>query len=86
MTSNARRPASSAPHPPAEGSRLGEAGRAHHGELGGVDPGAELPGFGHPERVRLAVQVEAGHGHEADAVVEDRPRLAGEHGHLVAQG
>ena len=47
--------------PRAEGLRLGEPGRAHREELLDVDQVAELAQLRHPERVGLAVEVEARH-------------------------
>ena len=69
----------------AEGLRLGEPGRAHGEELLDVDPVAELAQLRHPERVGLAVEVEARHLGEHDALVEVGVGLAGEHLHLVAR-
>ena len=70
----------------AEGLRLGEAGRAHGEELLDVDQVAELAQLRHPERVGLAVEVEAGHLGEADALVEVGVGLAGEHLDRRARG
>ena len=71
--------------PPAERAGLGKAGGAHHGELGDVDSRSELPRPGHPEGIRLPVQVETRHRNESHPVIEDRPGLAGEHGDPVAE-
>jgi hypothetical protein len=67
-----------------ERQRLREAGGHHHADLGHVDPVAVLLAAGHPERVRFAVQVEAGHLDQAHARVEHRVRRAGEHVDLVS--
>ena len=72
--------------PEAEGPRFGEAGRAHHPELQGIEAGVELAELGDPERVGLAVEVEAGNRGEANPVVHFGPRLAGEHLDGVAEG
>ena len=64
---------------------LAEAGRAHDGELQGVEAVGELPGVRDPEGVGLPVEVEAGDGGEPHPVVELGPRLAGEDLDRVAQ-
>ena len=65
--------------PQREGQRLAEAGRAHDAELEPVLPRGELARVRDPERVGVAVEVEPGHGGEADALVELGPRRPGEH-------
>ena len=70
----------------AEGLRLGEPGRAHGQELLDVDQVAELARPRHPERVGLAVEVQAGHLGQPDALVELGVRLAGEDLDLVPEG
>ncbi len=74
------------PRPQAERERLGEAGRAHDGELGGVDEGMELVRPRHPERVRFPVEVEARHRNETHPLVEHRVGLPGEHRDVMAEG
>ena len=69
----------------AEGLRLGEPGRAHGEELLDVDQVAELAQVRHPERVGLAVEVEARHLGQPDALVELGVGLAGEDLDLVAE-
>ena len=64
--------------PFAERLRLGEPGRAHGQELLDVDEVAELPGLGHPERIRLAVEVEARDLGQPHALIELRVGLSGE--------
>ena len=71
--------------PPAERAGFGKARRAHQGELGDIDTGPELARHRNPERVRLAVEIKARDRDIADPVIEHRPRLTGEHGHLVAE-
>ena len=73
------------PGPEAERVRLGEAGRAHDGELLEVDPVPELPRPRHPEGVAGPVEVEAGDLHQLGRVVELGPGLAGEHFDVVAE-
>ena len=70
----------------AERARLGKSGRPHRGEFEQVDPVADLTGPRHPERVGLAVEVQAGHLVQAHPRVEAiRVRLAGEHLDVVAE-
>ena len=71
--------------PGAERLGLGEAGHAHGGELLDVDPVPELRELGHPERVRLPVEVQARHLGEGHALVELRVGLAAEHLDGVAE-
>ena len=73
-------------HPPGEGERLPESGRAHDAELHPVLAARELAGMGHAEGVGVAVQVQPGHGREADPGVELGPRRPGEHLDRVPQG
>ena len=71
--------------PGAERLGLGEPGRAHGEELLDVHQVAELPQPRHPERVGLAVEVQARHLRQPDARVELRVGLAGEHLDLVPE-
>ena len=64
--------------PQREGERLGEAGGAHDPELEQVVDVTDLARMGDPERVGIAVEVEARNRGEAHPGVHDRPRLAGE--------
>ena len=70
----------------AEGARLGEAGRPHRRDLLDVDEVAELGGAGRAERVGLAVEVQARHLGQPDALVELGVGLPGEHLDLVTRG
>ena len=69
----------------AERVRLGEPGRAHDPEFLQIGEGAELVRPRHAEGVVAAVQVEARYLFEGDRRVGDRPRLAREHRHGVAE-
>ena len=80
-----RAPAQQPGHPGAERLGLREAGRAHGEELLDVDEVAELPEPGHAERVGLAVEVQARHLGQPDAVVEVGVGLTGEHLDVVAE-
>ena len=73
------------PGPEAERVRLGEARRAHDGELLEVDPVPELPRPRHPEGVARLVEVEARDLHQLGRVVELGPGLAGEHLDVVTE-
>ena len=67
------------PGPPRIGQRLAESGSAHDAELDPVLAALELPRVGHPERVGITVEVEAGDRSEADSGVELGPGRPGEH-------
>ena len=69
----------------AEGQRFGEAGGVHGRDLEQVDGVADLAGPRSAERIRLAVEVEAGQFGESDAGIEFRVGLPREHLHLVAE-
>ena len=64
--------------PQAERQRFGKACRAHERELEDVDRGGELAQFGHSERIRFAVQVQARHLHQLHLFGELRVRGARE--------
>ncbi len=70
----------------AEGAWLGEARGPHRGDLEKVDPVTDLAGPGSAERVRLAVQVQAGDLGEPHARVEHRVGLPREHLDVVPEG
>ncbi len=76
-----------APGPQAERAGLGETAREHRPQFHQVGPVPDLAPAGEAERVGLPVQVEARHLDQVDTLVRvDRgPRLAREHGHLMAQ-
>jgi len=69
-----------------EGPRLREPGGPHRGQFQQVDPVADLAGPGRAERVRFAVEVEAGHLGEPNPRIEALGvGLSGEHLHPVPE-
>lgn len=60
-----------APGPQREGQRLGEAAGPHRADLKGVDPVPVLAALRRTERVRLAVEVQAGQLGQGHPVVDD---------------
>ena len=58
----------------------------HRPELQEVEDVPELPRVRHPERVGIAIEVEARNRGERHPPVELGVRLAGEHLHVVAEG
>jgi hypothetical protein len=68
-----------------EGARLGKSRRAHDPELEKVCQGLEFLESRNPERIRLAVQIEAGHRNETHPVLQLRVWLSGVDRNLVAQ-
>ncbi len=70
----------------AERARLGKARGPHGGEFQQVDAVADLAGARHPERIGLAVEVEAGHLGQPDPRIEQLGiGLAGEHLDVMTQ-
>ena len=68
-----------------ERPRFREARRPHRQQFQKIDRVADLTRMGHPERVRLPVQVEGRNRYEVDTPVEHRVGLAAEDRDLVAE-
>jgi hypothetical protein len=74
-----------APHPQAEGERLGEGAAPHHGGLQDVGPVPVLAQARRAKRVDVAVQIQAGQLAQEGAGIQFGIRRPGEHLDVVPE-